>query len=164
MFVNFSHEITCDKVLTISSIHGIIVLTRDEEMEKMDLQKLVDEMAERERKASKRFLKMDFNDDAYDYYEGASDVWGVALNLVKRATGLEPNPPVPQSPPSTPKDFFTYGELGDEAKERVYREAKVYLEIEFGDQPEILADLHTHTLDECEQGLYDAQGHFERLR
>ncbi len=150
--------------MTISSYHGIIVLTRDEEMEKMDLQKLVDEMAERERKASKRFLKMDFNDDAYDYYEGACDVWGVTLNLVKRATGLEPTPRVPQSQPATPKDFLTYHELSDEAKARVYSEAKVYLEIEFEDQPEILADLHTHTLDECEQGFYDAQGHFEGLR
>ena len=164
MFVNFSHEIICNKVLPISSIHGIIELTRDEEMEKMDLQKLVDEMAEREREASKRFLKTDFDDDTYDYHEGASDVWGVALNLVKQATGLEPNPPVPQSPPATPKDYFTYYELSDEAKARVYREAKSYLEVEFEDQPEILADLHTHTLDECEQGLYDAQGRFGGLR
>ena len=130
----------------------------------MDLQKLVDEMAEREREASKRFLETGFNDAAYDYYEGASDAWGVALNLIKQATGLEPSPSTPQIPPATSKDYFTYYELSDEAKERVYREAKVYLEIEFADQPEILADLHTHTLDECEQGLYDAQGHFERLR
>ena len=130
----------------------------------MDLQKLVDEMAEREREADKRFLETGFEDDTYDYNEGASDAWGVALNLIKQATGLEPSPPTPQSPPTTSKDYLTYYELSDEAKARVYREAKVYLEIEFEDQPEILADLHTHTLDECEQGFYDAQGHFEGLR
>ena len=130
----------------------------------MELQKLIDEMAEREREASKRFLKTGFDGAAYDYNEGASDAWGVALNLVKQATGLEPSPPTPQSQPATPKDFFTYYELNDEAKARVYREAKSYLEVEFEGQPGILADLHTHTLDECEQGFYDAQGHFEGLR
>ena len=55
----------------------------------MDLKKLVDEMVEREQDATKRFLETDFDDDTYDYHQGVSDAWGVALNLVKQAAGLE---------------------------------------------------------------------------